>query len=518
MSTLCRFFVLPLLLLWVSPAADALELPPIHESTLRGGVRLVVVEDHSLPYMAVRFLVPAGSVSDPEGKEGVADMTARLLRYGTGDLDELAVAERIDSLGASFEASAAHDALLAAGDVPTLEKETVDAFLDLFLSLVLRPRLDAQSLEKERAIAVGELESLLDDNAALASHALRGWTLPGHPFGRSQGGTMESLAAITPADVRDFHGRAFIPQHAWLMVAGAADPKEIAARVQAHEGYLAWASDTIDVCRPVRDGRRVCAQFCTEQRCVDNPLLHSRPAPSLKGPGLLLLDKNQPGLSQEQFRAAFPIGRPIGDKDWFPFRLALDTLGGNYTARLNRVLRIEQGLTYGARLSLTYGRAFPGITWLATYTKPRDVVRALELSFEQLKAFARDGPAEEEHKSAIDKMVNRRAFLFETVDGVLDQLVLLRTYALPDDFVRTYEHRIAHVTPQASSAAAGQVYDLSKARIVVVGNASDAEALKAFVEGLGGSFEMRPAASAIHEPGWTPKPPPSSAGKPADEG
>ena len=401
--------------------------------------------------------------------------------------------------------------------MPTLDQETVDAFLDLFLSLVFQPRLDAKSLDKERKILVGELESLLDDNAALASHALWSWALPGHPFGRPQSGTLESIASISRADLKLFYRRAFIPQHAWLMVAGAADPSEIAARIEAHEGYRTWASDSSDVCRPVRDGRRVCAQLCTEQRCVDNPLLHPRPAPRFKQPALLLLDKAEAGLSQEQFRVAFPIGRPIGTKDWFSFRLALATVGGDYTARLNRVLRIEQGLTYGARLSLTYGRAFPGLTWLATYTKPRDVVRALELSFEQLKGFAKDGPEEEEHKSAIDKIVNRRAFLFETVDGVVDQLVLLKTYDLEDDFVRTYEQRIAQVTPQAARAAAGDVYDLSKARIVVVGNAADSEALKAFVEGLGGTFEMRPAASVIHAPGWKPKPPPSPSRKRAGE-
>ncbi len=503
------------ILVAAAPSALALELPPIHETTLRGGVRLLVVEDHSLPYMTVRFLVPAGSVNDPEGKEGLAEMTARLLRYGSGDLDEPAVAERIDALGAAFEATAAHDALLAAGDVPTLDQETVDSFLELFLSLVFQPRLDAGSLEKERKIVVGELESLLDDNAALASRALWSWALPGHPFGRPQSGTLESLASITANDLKSFHRRAFIPQHAWLMVAGAADPKEIAARVEAHDGYRAWASDSSDVCRPVRDGRRVCAQLCTDRRCIDNPLLHPRPAPRFDKPALLLLDKDEAGLSQEQFRVAFPVGRPIGTREWFSFRLALATIGGDYTARLNRVLRIEQGLTYGARLTLSYGRAFPGLTWLTTYTKPRDVVRALELSFEQLKAFAKDGPGAEEHKSAIDKIVNRRAFLFETVDGVIDQLVLLKTYDLEDEFVRTYEQRIAKVTPQGARVAAGEVYDLSKARIVVVGNAADAETLKAFVEGLGGSFEMRPAASVIHEPGWKPKPPASDPRKQA---
>ena len=315
---------------------------------------------------------------------------------------------------------------------------------------------------------------------------------------------MESLGAIREMDVRDFHRRTILPQHAWLMIAGAVDPKAIAARIEAHEGYRAWASDASDVCRPVRDGRRLCAQLCVKDRCIDNPLLRPLPAPVHGRPALLLLDKAQAGLSQEQFRVAFPIGRPIGTRHWFDFRMALATLGGDYTARLNRVLRIEQGLTYGARLSLSYGRVFPGLTWLGTYTKPRDVVRALELSFEQMAAFAKDGPGEDEHKAAQDKIVNRRAFLFETVDGVLDQLVLLRTYSLEDDFVRTYEQRIGQVTAQASGAAAGAVYVPARARIVVVGNASDAGALRTFIEGLGGTFEMRAAASVIHARGWRP--------------
>ena len=216
-----------------------------------------------------------------------------------------------------------------------------------------------------------------------------------------------------------------------------------------------------------------------------------------KKPTLLLVDKEDPSLNQLQFRASFPIQRALGTSAWFPLRIAIHTLGGDFTARMNQTLRVEQGLTYGARINAYYSAPFPGYATLSTFTRPKDVVRALDLAFEQLNDYVQNGPSEEELSSFKDKINNNRAFLFETVDGVVNQLLVVYLHRLGLDFVGDYEARISKVSSKEAQSAAKETFGNSAARIVVVGNQSHKEMLQQWIKGIGGNLEVISAKSLL---------------------
>ena len=72
--------------------SHALDLPNFKKSTLPQGVNIVLVPDHSLPYLTISFAVPVGSIQDPKGLEGLSFTTASLMRYGTTRLGEIELA------------------------------------------------------------------------------------------------------------------------------------------------------------------------------------------------------------------------------------------------------------------------------------------------------------------------------------------------------------------------------------------------------------------------------------------
>ena len=66
-----------------APPAAPFKFPAIRTHTLANGLRLLVVEDHSVPVVAVRAIVGADSTWDPAGKEGLFAVTLGALREGS---------------------------------------------------------------------------------------------------------------------------------------------------------------------------------------------------------------------------------------------------------------------------------------------------------------------------------------------------------------------------------------------------------------------------------------------------
>src|SRR5690348_13588435 len=84
--------------------AHPLKLPNVVQKELPNGLKLVLLEDHSQPAIWLRLAISAGTIRDPRGKIGLAQMTASLLDKGTPTRSESQIADTVDGLGASLGA------------------------------------------------------------------------------------------------------------------------------------------------------------------------------------------------------------------------------------------------------------------------------------------------------------------------------------------------------------------------------------------------------------------------------
>src|SRR5215510_10023215 len=111
-----RLLAIPLALLIVISAAapacaadGALKLPPFKKVRLKNGMTLLLMEQHEVPIISFNFVVRAGSVCDPAGKDGVASVTAALLRKGTKTRSADQISSELDFVGGILDASAGAD-------------------------------------------------------------------------------------------------------------------------------------------------------------------------------------------------------------------------------------------------------------------------------------------------------------------------------------------------------------------------------------------------------------------------
>ena len=217
MPKLAAVFSLALAALWPLSA----EAVDIQEVTSPGGIKALLVEDHTNPLIAMDFAFEgAGSTQDPEGKAGLANLLSGLLDEGAGDIRSEAFQARLDDLGVSLGFDASRDDFT--GSITAITDFSDEAFDLLHLALT-DPRFDEEPVSRIKGQIATRIISQENDPGTLAGEAFRKSLFADHPYGRDSDGTLETLRSIAPGDLEDFRARAFARNNLVVGVVGDID-------------------------------------------------------------------------------------------------------------------------------------------------------------------------------------------------------------------------------------------------------------------------------------------------------
>lgn len=167
--------------------------------TLDCGMPLLMEQMSGVRSVGVTWLLPAGSASDPEDRQGIGTLWSELLLRGAGDLSSRQQADAFDALGASRSADVS--TLHMRISMTLLGTQVMNA-LPLMVDMVRRPHLEQEAIDASRDLALQSLDGLKDDPQERAVLTLRERHNPS-PLNRSGMGTVEGLNAITADDLRD---------------------------------------------------------------------------------------------------------------------------------------------------------------------------------------------------------------------------------------------------------------------------------------------------------------------------
>jgi zinc protease len=293
-------------------------VPAITSTILDNGLRVVVAPRPGLPLVTAQVLLLAGREADPPGLAGLASMTTGLLTRGTRRggqaVDAAALARQAEALGGSLEAGTGWRSSSVGMTVTT---PRLDAAVALLADVVRQPLLQATELGRERDRALDALRVALDSPGSVAGlAAARAWWGDSH-YGAAA--TAASLGRLTAADVSAFHASQWRPDRVVLVFAGDIDAA--GAQALAHRAFGDWARPAAPA--PVSSGA----------------------AATPRTPPVVWID--MPGSGQSAVVLSAPA-EPQGHADETVGDVAQALLGGGYSARLNQVIRIERGLSYGA--------------------------------------------------------------------------------------------------------------------------------------------------------------------------
>ena len=428
--------------------ASDLKLPKSHRSVLSCGLRLQVTRRQPLPLVAIRLLIPAGSALDPKGREGLADLTARMLKKGTDHLSAEQISEEVEFVGGSLGANASEDFTVISLSAPS---EHIETMLRILGQLVRDPAFPKAELEKMKRRTLAQFANDRDDPSVLADRAILAGLWGSHPYGHDSGGTEVSISDIQRRDVVSFHRNHLGPQTAFLLVVGAADPRKV--HQLAEKSFQGWVGGK------------------------ENPLpLPDPPGPSREG-SIRLIDKSE--QTQSQVRIA-GVGFEKGNPDYFAALVANAVLGGGFTSRLVEEIRVNRGLSYSVGSHFDSLKAGGGF-FLSTFTKNETTGEIIEVALAEAAKMREANISKSELTKTLNYIYGHYPARLETNEYVASVLADISLFELGDDWVECYHQRLFSVSVAAVRSAAEEYFFSTPPAIVVVGNASKvAPQLKSF--------------------------------------
>ena len=403
-----------------------------------GPLSVIAIPDDRLPLVGMTLLLPGGGDSVSPDKLGLAALTADLITRGAGGYSATDLSEALESRGIRLSAGDGGDHTQLSGQFPAEATDTAARFARL---IVAEPALEAGEFQNLKGRALAGLQQSLSSPPTVARRELDAALFGDAPAGRAR--TPETVAAVALEDVKSYHADAYTPDGGTLILAG--DVTREQAEQFARTLLDGWSTG----------GEPLDADYATDD--------YARK--------ILLIDN--PGGGQSSVRLGNRAFTVESD-DKYAASVATQILSGGIESRLNRSLRAEKGLTYGAGGRFGPGRHAGDFT-VGFDTKPATTGEAITAAHAVLERMANEPVTEEELAEAKRRVAGSLVLATQTVGqlaGLRGQIVL-NDYPL--DYYDAYADRIAAVTVadvQRVIAEYGQPDDLS---IVVVGPAEAVE-------------------------------------------
>lgn len=427
-----------------------IKLPTAYETTLPNGLVIVVVEDQRLPLVSYRMALRTGDAHDPRELPGLMDMLTGLLTEGTETRTSREIADEVARLGATLQAGASSDyTTVAASSLATFS----DEILELMADVVLRPVFPQNEVELAKQNTKESLKQQRAQPSFLASEMVARVMFGEHPYSVTAP-TPESIDATTRERLVEFHRSTFVANNAVFVVAGDVQRDAILQRIESlFAGWQAGPLSGDDFPPPPR--RASCSAYVVDR----------------------------PGSAQANIVIA-NAGIARTSPDYFPMLVMHTILGANASSRLFMNLREEKGYTYGAYSSLDARRTAG--TFRATAEVRTPVTGdSLKEFFCELNRIRSEPVSEKEIGDAKSYLTGVFPIRLETQEGLIDQLVQIKMFGLPDNYLEIYRNKIQEVTIEQIQEVARKYVKPDEAAIVIVGDGSQLkEQVKPYAEDI----------------------------------
>lgn len=422
------------------------------ESFKAGPVDVVIIHDDRLPLVGMTLLLPGGGDAQPKGKEGLASLTADMLTRGAGGKSASEWSSTLESRGISLNIGDGGDHTRISGSFPAEQLDSAAAFVD---ELLRRPNMDEAEFRNLKFRALAGLRQALSNPGPVAGRQMGEALFGEAPEGRQT--TLESLGEISLDDVSEWFRAVYNPPTATLILAGDVSRQQAEQFAKA----LTQGLDPADAV-PFAD--------------YTLPDVKRR---------VIVVDNKSGGQS------AVRIGGRAFTTDSdekYAGSVATEILSSGIESRLNRYLRAEKGLTYGASGRFNAGR-HAGSFQVSFNTKPESTGEAVRSTFEVLERMATEPVTDEELAEAKRRVTGSLVMSTQTVSQLANLRSNITLNKYPPDYYDQYADNIAAVTSEDVQRVMRQYASPDRLTIVVVG---PAETVVSQLKDIGVEVEVVP--------------------------
>ncbi len=208
---------------------------PIQKFDFPNGLRLLVKEDHRLPFVEIRTVFRGGVLTETPANNGLTVLTAKMLLQGTPSRTAEQIATEIESLGGSIDSYGGNNSFGVSAEVLSSDFTTG---LNLVANVLLYPTFPEAAFERERQVQLAGIRALRDQLLSSTNHLMRQGLFGNATYGLDVNGSEFSVQQLRVADLVSYHERMVVPNNVVLAIFG--DVEAEAVRAAVAEAFGKW--------------------------------------------------------------------------------------------------------------------------------------------------------------------------------------------------------------------------------------------------------------------------------------
>lgn len=404
-----------------SQVSDAY-LTGVHRFQLKNGIRLLVRENHEVPTVSIRAVLPGGLRSETETTNGAFAFISELLPKGTQRLSAEELARVVANMAGSLGGFNGKNTFGVKGDF--LSRFTSEG-LGLVRDVLLTPAFAPAEAEKIRPELLSQLKNQEDSLPGLAFKEFNKRLFMGHPYGLNTQGSETVIRNFTVADLKRLYEEHARPEALVLAVAGDVDAEKVRETVEQLFG--AWHKTPAE-----------------KPQAGESVLPPDVPS----GPDIVSIPRDK---QQVHIIIGF-VGTTLNSEDRYGLEV-LDTALSGQSGRLFTELRDKQSLAYSLSSFSLLGLD-TGSFGIYLGTSPDKKDEAIKAVWQQLYRVMEEPLSEEELAKAKNVLVSNYELSLQTRGNQAMEMALNETYGLGQDFGNRYVHALEQVDAQTVLAMA----------------------------------------------------------------
>ncbi|WP_281992967.1 M16 family metallopeptidase [Sulfitobacter geojensis] len=424
------FYALAFTLIAALPARAEVDIQSV---TSPGGITAWLVEEPSIPFVALEIRFRGGaSLDDPE-KRGAINLMTGLLEEGAGEMDARDFSRAQEELATSLGFDASRDSVSISARFLTENRE---ASIALLRAALHTPRFDQDAIDRVRGQVLSIIESDKKDPDDIASRTFAEIAYGDHPYAHPVNGTTESVTALTRDDILAAHKSVFALDQIYVGAVGDITPETLGNLLDDLLGGLPQTGAP----KPPRADVDIPAGVTV----VDFPTPQS----------VAVFGHDGISQSDPDFFAALILNQVLG--------------GGSFESRLMNEVREKRGLTYGV-YSYLASRDLADVYMGSVSSSNDRIGEAINVIRDEWTKAAENGVTQEELDAAKTYVTGAYPLRFDGNGPIANILVGMQMLGLPIDYIPTRNDKVEAVTLADVKRVAGELLDPANLHFVVVG-------------------------------------------------
>lgn len=410
------------------------KIPEIQKLKLSSGLDINFVRREKLPIVYTEIIIFSGSKLDPYEKKGLSYLMSLLIDEGAGEFNSLQLNEEFQKLGTILSINSNHDTIILS--VLSLT-EHFQRSLELLSKIILQPRFEENDFNREKKKVLDRILQLKDETSFIASSVFEKKVFDDTCYAFSEIGNEHTVPLITQADVKDFYNNTITASNSKAILIGNIKDKEALELFNRYFGNWNDSSNNEKLFIPPER---------SETNCY---FVHKE-------------DSNQ-----AEIRIGH-ISKKRNSNDYYAIRIMNTILGGQFSSRINHLLREVKGFTYGANSSFQYYRE-SGLFEVSTAVNIENTGEAILDILDELKKI-RENVSLEEVEFAKSYLIKQFPSRFETYTQIAKNFESLIIHSLPEDDLKNYTSKLAGVGIEEVQSAAFNNISPDELVIIAVGD------------------------------------------------